>query len=136
MLNIYLCSKVENCYIRKVQALCKTKDFGMVDIFCLGDVNQIPLQKIVNVAINTAPLLCKMITAVGPLSWHALVNTSHLAAISIISVLVILCRSANENNSNYISLFIALYLYLFGVQVDAITLWNHLSLLVLYNVLQ
>lgn len=136
MLNIRLRLEFENRYAREVQALCKTEGFGMVDISCPGDVNRTLLESIVSVATNTAPLLCKMITAVGLSSWHTPANASHLAAIRIVSVLVILCRSAHRNNSNYIPLLIALYLYSAGARVDTITLLNHLGLLISYNVLQ
>lgn len=54
----------------------------------------------------------------------------------IVIILVILCWSAHQNISNYISLLLALYMYLAEARVDAITLLNHLGLLVSYDVLQ
>lgn len=53
-----------------------------------------------------------------------------------VAILAILCRSAHQNNSNYLPLFVALYLYSAGVKIDAITLLNYLGLSVLYDVLQ
>lgn len=50
--------------------------------------------------------------------------------------MVILSRSAHQNNSNYVPLLIALYMYSAGAQVDVITLFNHLDLSVSYDVLQ
>lgn len=63
------------------------------------------------------------------------VITSHLASMKLLAILVILCRSAYRNNSNYFPLLVAIYLYLAGAKVDAIILLIHLGLLVLYNVL-
>lgn len=54
----------------------------------------------------------------------------------IVAILVILCRSAHRNNSNYLPLLIALYLYSAGARVSAITLLNHLGLSVSSDVLQ
>lgn len=53
----------------------------------------------------------------------------------LVAILVILCRSAHRNNSNYVPLLVAMYLYSAGARVDAITLLNHLGISVLYNVL-
>lgn len=59
-----------------------------------------------------------------------------LVGIMIVTILVILCRSAHRNNSNYIFLLIAIYMYSAGAQVDIITLLNHLGLSVSYDILQ
>lgn len=61
---------------------------------------------------------------------------SWLVGMKIITILVIFCRSAHQNNSNYILLLIAMYMYSAEARVDAITLLNYLSLLVSYDVLQ
>lgn len=61
--------------------------------------------------------------------------TSHLALIKLLAVFVIICKSAHRNNSNYISLFMAIYLYSTEAKVDAITLLSHLGLPVMYNLL-
>lgn len=52
----------------------------------------------------------------------------------LVAILVILYRSAHQNNSNYILLFIAIYLYSVRARVNAIIFFNHLGLLVSYNV--
>lgn len=59
-----------------------------------------------------------------------------LVSMKIVAILVILCRSAHRNNSNYIPLLIALYMYSAGARDDASTLLNHLGLSVSYDVLQ
>ena len=92
------------------------------------------MDDIVETATQKTPLISSMIMSVGPTSSHS--SNLHLVAMKIIAVLVILCRSAHRNNSNYIPLFIALYLYSAGARVDAITLLNHLGLSVSYQVLQ
>lgn len=53
----------------------------------------------------------------------------------LITILVILCRSAHENNSNHFPLLIALYLYFADARVNAITFLNYLGLLVSHLVL-
>lgn len=58
----------------------------------------------------------------------------HLPSIKLIAIFVILCKLAHQNNNNYILLFIAIYLYLFGVQVDAVIFFNYFGLLVLDNI--
>lgn len=59
---------------------------------------------------------------------------SHLVSIKLIAILVILCRSAHQNNSNYFSLFLTLYLYFASARIDIIILFNYFRLLVLYKV--
>lgn len=61
--------------------------------------------------------------------------TSQLVSIKLVAILVILCKLTYRNNSNYVPLLIALYLYLASARIDAITLFNHLGLFVLHNVL-
>lgn len=41
---------------------------------------------------------------------------------------------AHQNNSNYIPLFVVMYLYSAGIKIDIKILLNHLSFSVLYNV--
>ena len=54
----------------------------------------------------------------------------------MVAILAILCQSAHRNNSNYILLLVAIYIYFAGARVDAITLLNHLRFSVSYDVLQ
>ena len=74
-----------------------------------------------------------MVFGVGPSSRNL---PSHLVTMKLIAILVILCRSAHRNNSNYIPLLIGLYFYSAGARTDAITLLNHFGLSVSYDVLQ
>lgn len=76
-----------------------------------------------------------MIYAVGPGS-HRYSTNAHIINMKLVAILVILCRSAHRNNSNFSPLLIALYFYSSGARVDAITLLNHLGLSVSYDVLQ
>lgn len=59
--------------------------------------------------------------------------TSYLVSIKLLAAFIIMCKSAHWNNSNYILLLVAMYLYLAGAKVDAIMLLNHFGLFVLYN---
>lgn len=49
---------------------------------------------------------------------------------------MILCYLTCQNNSNYIFIMIALYLYSARIKVDTIIFLNYLNLLVLYNIFQ
>ena len=53
-----------------------------------------------------------------------------------VAILAIHSRSAHRNNSNYLTFFIVLYLYLASAKIDTITSLNYLGLFVLYDVLQ
>lgn len=53
----------------------------------------------------------------------------------LLTILIVMCRSAHWNNRNYIPLLVAMYLYLAVAKVNAITLLNHLRLSILYNLL-
>ena len=133
MIKLRLQSEMEQRYSREVQRLCKTSGFAMLQTGQPGDVDRGPLEEIVDQAENTAPMLSSLVRSVGPTSRSAM--TSQLVSMKLVAILIILCRSAHRNNSNYIPLLIALYLYLAGARIDAITLLNHLGLSVLHNVL-
>lgn len=52
----------------------------------------------------------------------------------LIAIFLIICRSTHQNNSNYFSLLVVIYLYSVDAQVNVITLLNHLGLSISYNV--
>lgn len=58
----------------------------------------------------------------------------HMALMKLIAIFIIMYSLAYQNISNHIPLFITIYLYLASAQVDAITLLNYLSILVLYSI--
>ena len=121
---------------KEVQNLCRIAGFGMMNE-TPGDIDRAPLETIVVQAKDQAPLLTDIILAVGPACNRTLSSSSsHLVNMKLVAVFVILCRTAHRNNSNYLPLLIALYLYSAGARVDAITLLNHLGLCVSYDVLQ
>lgn len=130
---IRLCFRVEieKRYGQKMQKFYQTSSFGIA-YNSKGNVNREPLEIIVTIAKKRALLLISLVQNVEPLSKSAI--TSHLASMKLLVILVILCKSAHQNNSNYFSLLVAIYFYLTGVKVNAITLLNYLGLLVLYNV--
>lgn len=95
------------------------------------------MDEIVDVSSKKAPLLRSLVLGVGPTSCSlSSPSDPHLVSMKIVAVLVILCRSAHRNNSNYFPLLIALYMYSADAKIDAITLLNHLGLSVSYKVLQ
>ena len=61
--------------------------------------------------------------------------TSHLTLMKLLAIFVIIYKSAHWNNSNYVPLLIAIYMYLASTKVDIITLLNRLGFSVSYNVL-
>ena len=132
---IRLCfrAEIEKCYAQKVQKLCRTPSFVLARNNRPGDVDREPLETIVANIKETAPLLTSLMLSVGPTSRSAM--TSHLVSMKLLAILVILCRSAHPNNSNYFPLLVATYLYFVSTKVDAITLFNHLGLSILYNML-
>lgn len=93
------------------------------------------MYNIVEIATKDAPLISSMIFSVGPFNSSQTSNL-HVVAMKLVAILVILCYFPHRNNSSYVLLLIALYLYSAGARVDAITLLNNLELSVLYNVFQ
>lgn len=78
--------------------------------------------------------------SIGSFSWKTLlvsnVNYSQFVSMKIIAILVIFYYLAYQNNSNYVPLSIALYIYIVRAQINTITFLNHLGLSVSYDVLQ
>lgn len=100
-------------------------------------IDQHPLNEIIDVSSKKAPLFCSLVLGVSPTNCSSSFSFDlHLISMKIILVLVILCRLAHWNNSNYFPLRVTLYMYSTGAKIDAITLLNHLGLPVLYKVLQ
>lgn len=61
-------------------------------------------------------------------------SDSHVVSMKLVTILMILCRLAHCNNSNFFFLLVALYFYSTSAQVGAIMLLNQIGLTVLYNV--
>lgn len=124
-------AEIEKHYGQEVQKLCWTSRFRVV---CnnLEDIDLELLEIIIANAKETSPLLTSLVLSVGPMSKTAIVL--YYASMKLIAILVILCISAHQNNSNYFPLLFAIYLHSAGAKVDAITLLNHLGLFLSYNV--
>lgn len=137
MIRLRFRREMESRYSNEVQKLCKSSGFGRADKDRLRDLNREPLEDIVNKAKETAPLLTSMVLGVSSNSDVHLTShlASHQASMKLLTILVVMCRSAYRNTSNYIPLLMAIYLYSAGAKVDAITLLNHLGLSVSYNLL-
>lgn len=133
---IKLCAQfeLEKRYNREIQQLCRTECFGAIHEETPG-VDKSPLDNVVETAIEKAPLITSLVVRVGPESSRYSSN-AHIVSMKLVAILVILCRSAHRNNSNYIPLLIALYFYSSGARVDAITLLNQFGLSVSYDMLQ
>lgn len=127
--------EIEKRYGREVQTLCRTPCFGAATTDEMpGRVNKTPLEEIEDVAKKEAPLISSMVLSVGPTT-SSRFSSSNVLSMKLVAILVILCRFAHRNNSNYFPLLVALYMYSSGARVDAITLLNPLGLLVSYPVL-
>lgn len=59
--------------------------------------------------------------------------TFHQALMKLLTILVVICRSAYQNTSNYILLLMAIYLYSASTKVNTITLLNYIRLFMSYN---
>lgn len=142
MIKLRLQKELEKWYGQEIQTFYKTPSFGLAtnSKSCSKKVDQRFLTNIIKEAQEKALLLGSMIMSVGPSSWQILsasnANYSQLVSMKIVAILVIFCRSAHWNNSNYVPLLIALYMYSARARVDAITLLNHLGLSVSYDILQ
>lgn len=142
MIQCRLQQEMEKRYSQEVQVLCKTSSFGLASTSNSfpSEINQAPLENIIYKARSKAPLLASMIMSVGlsqsTLSLPPSATFFRLISTKIFTILVIFCRSAHRNNSNYFPLLMALYLYSVGACVNVIMLLNHLGLLILYNILQ
>lgn len=102
----------------------------------LEELDRAPLESIVSQAKETTLLITSLILNIGlTTTTSTTLLIFHLALIKQVAILVIICRLAYQNNSNYLLLLVAMYLYSAGIQVDAITLLNYLGLFVSHNVL-
>ena len=100
----------------------------------VGGPNRNTLENVVVQTKTTVLLLSSLVLSIRPISLKS--KASDLNNIKLVAILTIFCRSTHQNNSNYFFLMIGLYLYSAGARVDAITLFNHLDLLISYNVFQ
>lgn len=132
---IGLCFKREmkRRYIYKMQKLCKNSGFGQVDKRRPVNLDSELFENIVNQVKEIVLLIISIILSLR--SNSNIYLTIHLISMKLLAILRIIYRSAYRNNSNYISLLMAMYLYSAGVKVNAIMLLNHLGLSVLYNLL-
>lgn len=90
---------MEKRYNREIQALCKSLSFGAAANSKLQEtlqetVDKKPLEKIVDTAIDQAPLLSSMVFSVGPTNSNRSISF-HLITMKLVAVLVILCRFAH-----------------------------------------
>lgn len=143
IINLYFRKEVEKRYGQEVQSFCKTPSFGLAteSKSCPREIDQHLLKNIIQETQKKVPLLSSMIMTVGPSSWRTAASisnatTTKLVNMKIVIIPVIFYCSTHWNNSNYVPLLLALYIYSAGARVNAITLLNHFGLLVSYNVLQ
>lgn len=146
MIKLRLCKKVEKQYVWEIQFLCRIPSFGLAIknisgtfISTIEEVDKHPLENIIKKVQKKVLLLNSMIIAIGLSSWRtssiSSVAYSWLVSMKIVTILIIFSCFAHQNNSNYIPLLIARYMYSAGAWLDAITFLNHLGLLISYGIL-
>ncbi len=133
MIRLRFRKEIEQQYGHKVQKLCKTSGFGLIKSNQLGNLDQKLLENVILEAKDIASIMNSLVLGVDPTLRSFLI--SHLASMKLLTILVIICRSAYHNNNNYILLFMVMYMYSAGIKVNTIFLLNRLSLSILYNVL-
>lgn len=116
------------------------KNTSSIFISSLEKVNQHFFKNIIQEAQEKAYLLNNMIMIIGLSSWQTFstssVAYSRLIDIKSVIIFVIFYHSTHWNNSKYIPLLIAIYMYLARAQVDIIIFLNYFSLSLFYDVLQ
>lgn len=133
MIRLCFRKEIKQRYSHKVQKLCRTSGFGLIKNNQSGDPNQASLENLIFEAKELAPIMTSLVFGIIPILRSLL--TSHLALMKLLAILVIICKSAYWNNSNYVSLLMAMYIYSADAKVDAITFLNCFNLFVLYNML-
>lgn len=142
IIKIYFQKKLKKRYSQEVQSFYKTPSFGLAtqSTSSFKEINQRSFKNVIKEAQENVFLLNSIIIAIELSSWRISLSSNvayfWLISIKINTILVILYCSIYWNNSNYIPLLIALYLYTAKAQGDTITLLNHLSFLLLYDVLK
>lgn len=122
MIRLWFKKEIEQQYDHKVQKLCKTPGFGLMKSNQPRDLDQESLENVVFEVKDIALMINSLMLSIGPISRSPL--TSHLASMKLLAMFINICRSAHQNNSNYILLLMTIYIYLAGAKVDAITLLN------------
>lgn len=143
MIKLQFQNKIYQRYGQEIQTLCKTQIFGPVNDFCTGEIDQQLLKNIIKNTKEKVLLLSALVQSIRPSSQKKTASYSsqsltylQLVSMKIVAILVIFCQSAHRNDSNYILLMIALYMYSASAYVDVINLFNHFGLSVSYGVLQ
>lgn len=124
-------SNIKKCYDQKIQKLYQMLDFSLA----YSNKKDVDWELIELIAANikkTAILLTSLIVSIRLLPKLKVIL--YLVLIKLLVILVILCRSSHQNNSNYFLILFTIYFYSAGTKIDIINLFNYLSLLVLYNI--
>lgn len=131
---IRLCFKkeIEQRYSHKVQKLYKTPWFELIKNNQLRDLDWATLDNIISELKKLILIIASFILSASPIL--KILLTSHLASIKLLAIFVIIYKSANQNNRNYILLLVVIDMYSASIKIDAIIL-NCFALLVSYNML-
>lgn len=93
----------------------------------LRDIDRKPLEIIMENEYEKALMFASLIAHIRQ-SAHFAKNP--LQNMKLLTILTILYKTVHRNNDRYLLLLIALYMYLAGAHIDAITLINHLGVTV------
>lgn len=106
---------MEKCHNYKVQALCKISDFTSIKRNQPRNLDRVPLKSIVTKAKEIVSLMTNLLLSVG-LIITSTSFTSHPDLIKLVTILIIICKLAHQNNSNYL-FFVAIYLMLLVLEL-------------------
>lgn len=101
-----------------MQKLYQIFRFSLIKSNQFDDLDENFLENIVLEVKYIVLIMTSLVLSIGFLSKSYL--TFHLVLIKFLIILVIICMLAYQNNFNYISLFIAIYIYSLDIKVDVI----------------
>lgn len=81
-----------------------------------GDLNQVSLENVVFKAKKLISIMTSLILRINPTSKTLL--TFYLTSMKLLAILVMICRLTHQNNSNYVFLLVAIYIYSASIKVD------------------
>lgn len=128
---------MEHQYNKEIKSLCRTPCFSaVIEETSLHIVDRSFLNNVMHLVNKKTSLLGNLVFNIGSSNFRSSLANPRTMTMKFVTILVILCRSAHQNNSNYIFLLITLYIYLASTCINTITLLNYLVLSVSYTVYQ
>lgn len=108
--------KIEKYYSCGMQVFCKSLNFKSIRYNQPENLNWASLESIINQAKEISLIIMSLL-----FNMRISTTTSitlfifQVALMKLVTILVILCKLAYQNNSNYLPLFVVIYLYFAGI---------------------